>query len=139
MTDLQSPREAAVATILTRLEALTETVRGGEQDGVEVIPLAAARDAVLEPLDPANAFTADIRTPGRVVVSAICPSCGLHAEIGLSVTTELRMDEDGSTLHLKGKSKAKSHTCGQTTLFGASSEEFDVADIIGSGDEAGDD
>ena len=131
-TDLLTPREGAMRTVRERLDELLETVKGGTMDGEQVITKASLQAAFDEPLPPATDHAADLVTPSRVVLSAECPKCGLPATIALLVSTELLVDSTGSTIRLKGKSKAASHTCGQTAMFDPTGQvAFDLTDIIG--------
>ena len=140
MTDLLTPREGALRIVRERLDAQLETVKGGTLDGEEVITKANLAGAFDEPLPPATDHAADVVTPSRIVVSAICPKCSLPATIALLVSSELRVDSTGSTLRLKGKSKETAHTCGQTTMFDPAAQgSFDLTDIIGDDDKEADD
>lgn len=136
VVDLLTPREGVLRTIRERLDAAMETVKGGTRDGESVVTKDQVAEVLADPLPPASDHGAEAVTPARIVVSAECPKCGLPATIALLVSSELRVDSQGSTLRLKGKSKETSHTCGQTTLFDTSQQQsFDLSDIIGPDDE----
>lgn len=139
MVDLMTPREGALRAVRERLDDALETVSGGTLDGESVVRKASFDAAFDEPLPAATDHAADVVTPARIVVSAECPKCGMPATIALLVSSELRVDSTGSTLRLKGKSKETSHTCGQMTTFDSGQSSFELADIVGDGEDADDD
>lgn len=131
-----SPRHALRAHYRDALGAATQKVHGGPWDGREVVPVEDIEQVLGAPLPPTSDHGAELRTAGIVTVSAECPQCSQVALIALRVATELRVEDDGSTLRLKGKSKAASHTCGQTTLDGVPGQDsFELEDIVGDSDE----
>lgn len=136
------PREAVVDLLRKRLETRIQVVNGGPMDGVRVVAVTDLDKAFAEALPPASLFSAEVRTPAWVTVAAVCPRCGIPAEIGLDVKPELLIDSTGSELRLKGKSKARTHVCDQMTLIAEAigQSTFHLTDIIGnepaeSGDE----
>jgi len=71
-------------------------------------------------------------------MTVICPRCGLPASVAVEISPELRVDTQGGSLHLKAKSKAASHSCGQLLALGQvdGQESFELEDIIGDDGEA---
>lgn len=132
--DGTNPREALREALRERLPDLTERLEGGALDGTEVVRLASLETLLSEPLPPVSARAAELRAPGEVTVFAECPTCGLTAGIVLRVGVELRTDLEGSSLHLKGKSKAATHQCEQETIFEL--EDIVGAPAAGEGDDS---
>jgi hypothetical protein len=61
-------------------------------------------------------MTIAVRTPTYIEVVATCPTCEQPQAIGLSLTAELLVSDEGSELRLKSKSKGVAHTCDQLPL-----------------------
>jgi hypothetical protein len=118
-----SPREQLREQIKERLVDITERIEGGPMDGTEYVRVANLATLLSEPLEPASARSTELRAPGGVTVYAECPMCGLTAGIALAVGVELRTDAEGSSIHLKGKSRAATHQCNQEVAF-------DLSDIV---------
>lgn len=59
---------------------------------------------------------AEVRTPAVVTVAAICPKCDLPTTVLATITAQLVVDDDGSEVQVKTKSKARSHVCYQSEL-----------------------
>lgn len=136
------PRQAVVDVLRRRLTDRLQDVEGGAWDGVRVVTAKDLDEALGTELPPASEFSAEIQTPGWVTVAAVCPRCGIANSIGLDVRAELLIESGGSAeLRLKGKSKARTHVCGQTTLDAAETDQqsFDLSDIVGADHEATDD
>jgi hypothetical protein len=84
---------------------------------VTVKDLEAAIHATFgEALPAPSERTAEVATPATIFVAAECPRCHLPGRIPLTVSVELHQDDSSETLHLKGKSKAAIHFCGQMAL-----------------------
>lgn len=133
-----APREALRRKYRDELDSLAQDVPGGKLDGVRVVRLDDVEKVLTAPLPPLSLHGAEVTTPGRVDVTAICPQCDEKAEIAVAISTELRVEDDGATLRVKGKSKAASHVCGQESLpFGTvkGQESFELEDIVGDDDE----
>ncbi len=92
----------------------------GDWDGVPVVTrkrLDEAISAIFGQSIPApSETTVEVSTPASVLVSAICPRCDTAQLILMSVHPELLIDDEGSELRVKAKSKGVSHTCGQLPL-----------------------
>ena len=115
--------------------AALEPVPGGEWDGMEVL-----RRKVLEEIihdfaaaDPEPLPTsAEVRTPGRVFVEAICPICAIPARVLVEIHAELVVDEDGRTIKAKASSKSSSHVCGQLPLEpGEDADQMSLSELVG--------
>jgi hypothetical protein len=100
-----------------RFDATIQRVEGGSWDGVPVITekdLGETMLAVFEqPLPASDDHEAELQTPATITVAAVCPKCHLPARIVLMIGPELRVDPNGSTVRLVGKSKPAFHVCGQ--------------------------
>lgn len=59
---------------------------------------------------------AEITTPALLDVVATCPNCGERAAMSLYVSAALEVEDDGSSIKLKSKSKKQDHVCGQIAL-----------------------
>ena len=132
-TELRTQAEVAVTTIRERLAALpTIDVDSGPLEGSTVVQLDALRGLADGAIPESSRFAADVRTPGRVVVTAVCPRCSTSALITVLVSSELRVDLSGAELRVKGSSKAAPHTCGQTTLEDPDGQmgAFDIGDLV---------
>lgn len=95
-------------------------IEGGPLDGVAVVSfgtLAEILDALVdEPLPPPSDRSAEVATPATILVSAICPRCGLGGEIAMSVGAQLVVQTGKSELGLKAKASTRAHSCGQLLL-----------------------
>lgn len=111
-----SPRVALHEDLRRRAMGLLEPVIAGYHDGMQVVTRKALEELFAEPLPPVAITEGEVATPARQVVHANCPECHEPTEIEQTIKVELRIDDDGSKLHLKPKSKDRSHFCGQTTL-----------------------
>ena len=128
------PREAVVAVLRRRLEGRLQDVEGGPWDGVRVVTAKDLGEALAEELPPASLFVAEVRTPGWVTVSAVCPRCAIPTDVSVSITSQLVSEIGGSEIKLKAKSKGRSHVCGQTRIDEAADGDqgsFELTDIIG--------
>jgi hypothetical protein len=120
-------------------ELLTEgehMIEGGPEDGVKAVTHKAWGDALgviaAKALLAIDRHYAEVVTGANITVWAKCPRCGISAPILLFVDPELRVDPAGAELHLKAKSKARTHYCGQLPLAVGSTEaegQLTVADL----------
>lgn len=133
MTAVLTPRESVRAHLRDRCKEVLQVVSGGPWDGRHVIAEEDLDAILAEPLPPADDHGADVRTPAEAIVTADCPKCGLPATIRLAIDSELRVNADGSTLRLKGKSKEATHLCGQTAVWESDGQTgtFEIDDIVG--------
>jgi len=132
-----NPRVAVVDLLRKRLEARLQEVEGGSWDGVRVVTAKDLAEALAGDLPPASLFSAEVRTPARIAVDAVCPRCGIPSTIGVEIHPELVVDDDGAELRVKAKAKARTHLCGQTRLDEAADSDqmsFEIGDIVGSPD-----
>ena len=111
-------------------------IEGGPEDGVKAITHKAWSEALTalsaKPLPAIDRHYAEVVTGANITVWAKCPRCGIAAPILLFVDPELRVDPAGAELHLKAKSKARTHYCGQLPLAVGASEaegQLTVADL----------
>jgi hypothetical protein len=113
--------------------ALEKVPEGGEWDGIQVLRRAELERVVHDfaKADPDPLATvAEVMTPARVFVDAICPRCGIPARILVEIHTELVVSDEGSEIRAKTKSKASSHVCGQLPLEpGADSDQLSFSDV----------
>lgn len=105
-----------------------QKVEGGSWDGVPVLTepkLDEAIGAVFDlPVPTPSDRHAEVVTPATITVAAICPRCDLPTTILLTVQPELRVDDSGAEIHVKTKTKPRSHACGQQELpLGHSDDE----------------
>lgn len=131
-----SPRYALRDHYREELTEAATKVEGGPWDGRMVVDLDRIREILDGRIPPSSDHGAEVRTPGKVVVTAVCPQCGETAEVSLGIATVLHVEEDAAALQLKGKSKKASHVCGQTSLSFPDGQEtaFELEDIVGSDD-----
>lgn len=131
-----APREALRRHYREEIDKVVETIEGGPWDGRRVVTVERLDEILAAQFPRLALFGTEVATPGRVVVTANCPQCDEHAEITVAVSSELRVEDDGATLRVKGKSKAASHICGQTSLDydAKQGEAFELEDIVGSDD-----
>ena len=151
VADHTSPREQVRADLRARLRELIDPavvkVNTIDLDGhpdwanVPVVTVADLSQAIITTFDerlpaPSNK-TAEIITPGTVFVAALCPECHVPQQIPMTVDVKLEIEGSVRTLHLKGKSKASTHRCGQLPLPAAGpegvagQESFGLDDIVG--------
>jgi hypothetical protein len=130
---LKTPREILRDDLLEGLEAKKQKLYAGPMEGQEIVLWDDVRELFWQRMAPTSDHGAEVSTPGRVVVFAICPRCGQSAPIALEVTPELRVDTSAGHLHLKGKSKPVTHVCGQlrADLRTDGQDSFELEDIIG--------
>jgi DNA-binding transcriptional regulator YiaG len=83
----------------------------------------ALRGTFEEPLPAPSELTAELHTPGTVFVAAECPECHVPQQIPMVIDVKLEVEGAVRTLHLKGKSKAAVHRCGQLPLPEAKADE----------------
>lgn len=117
-------RKAVAAAADERLEK----VEGGPWDGVPVLTepkLLEAINAVFDlPVPTPSDRHAEVVTPATITVAAVCPRCDLPTTILLAISPELRVDDSGAEIHVKTKTKPRSHICGQQELpLGHSDDE----------------
>lgn len=148
LTDLAPSRAALRDAYLRSLEEgfdeRKQSVEGGSWDGVPVLTEPAFNEllsATLRgPIPPTNDQHAEIRTPGTVIVSAICPRCDLPTTVILTVSPELVVDDSGAEIRVKTKAKARAHVCGQQEIFDRAALEDDsqmrLEDLVGETEEA---
>ena len=139
----QSPAEQALAVIRSRLEERLVEIDSGPLEGLKVISEDNVREALEEPLPMLAIHGAQVQTPAKVTVSALCPRCYLPGTVTLDVGSELRVSSDeGATLRPKVKATKVSHLCGQLPLPDPTvdgQQDFDLEDIVGDqGDDAED-
>lgn len=136
------PRQAVVDLLRRRLESKLQDVEGGPWDGVRVVTADDLALALEEALPPASLFSAEVRTPGWVTVSAVCPRCAIPTDVSVHIEAQLVSEIGGSEIKLKAKSKGRSHVCGQTRIDEAAEGDqgsFELDDIIGDEAETLDD
>jgi hypothetical protein len=102
------------------------TMSLGDWDGVPVVTRKRLDEAVRaifgQRIPAPSETTVEVSTPATVIVSAVCPRCSVEQRSGMSVHPELLIDDEGSELRVKSKSKGVSHTCGQLALTVAEDE-----------------
>jgi len=118
-----------------QIKTISERLAGGNRDGEEIVTikaLAAALDYVFEqPVPAPSVHAAEVLSPAMIFVSPVCPKCGVtDTAIMLNVSSVLTVDSDGSEIKLKGKSKARTHICGQMTLLEGDGQTT-INDILG--------
>ena len=135
---LKSPRELLRAHYREQLQQKSQELSSGPLEGTRVVLMEDVSWILGEPFPPASDNGAEVATPARVVVWAICPRCGMAGSLAVELTPELRVDSHGGSLHLKAKSKPVSHLCGQLTIGGTTDGQssFELEDIIGDDSEA---
>jgi hypothetical protein len=108
------PRQEAIRILRERLERVLQPVEEDEVwHGVNVVTAKDLEAAVALDLPPASIFSASVRTPAFVYVSAVCPVCGIVSEIDVEISAKLEVEGTGRKLKLRAKSTAKPHQCGQ--------------------------
>lgn len=147
-TDTIANTRGALRSETTRLleEAITgraETIEGGPLDGVRVVSMGNVREAVgevvaaqLPPVDEASAEVTAGRSPARIVVWAVCPSCGIRQSLAVEITPTLDVSFNGRELKLHAKAKGRAHICGQLPVEDGTNQvtldelEADTEDIL---------
>lgn len=130
----QTPAKQTLAVIRERLEDRLVEVESGPLEGLKVVSADNIREALEEPLPKLAIHGAQVQTPARVEVQALCPRCALPSNVSLEVTSELVVNVDGATLRPKVKATKVSHLCGQMPLpegAAAGQQGFDLGDITG--------
>lgn len=133
-TRLLTQAERTVQTVHERLAELdTLDIETGPWDGTKVFRIDDVYRSVAGAIPESSRHGVDVRTPGRIVATAVCPRCGQSGLITLEVSTILQVDSKGAELRLKGSSKAASHVCGQTAIGDLDGQlgAFDISDIVG--------
>jgi hypothetical protein len=132
-------RDDLVERLAEGLREAEQEVESGPLEGVRVVS-HAQWDLALSlvrwaDLPPVSDHAAEVVTGASITVWAACPRCKIAGPITLFVDAELRVDTAGAELHLKAKSKARTHFCGQLTIpVGPpveGQESFDLEDLVG--------
>ena len=134
----QSPAEQALTMVRERLEARLFGIDSGPLEGIRVISEDDIREALEEPLPMLAIHGAQVQTPAKVTVNALCPRCYLPGTVTLDVGSELRVSDVGATLRPKVKATKVTHLCGQLPIPGLGIEgqqDFDLGDIVGERDD----
>jgi hypothetical protein len=126
LTTREAVRRAALADIVDRAEIASQTITeeiaadAAGLVGTEFVSLGTLRDIVTAhlavDLPPTADKYAEVSTPARIMVAALCPECGLPANIAVNLAAQLTVDDDGAELAVKAKTKAMVHVCGQLSL-----------------------
>lgn len=138
-------RDAVLDAVWTELNGRGVFIEGGALDGVEVISLGHAQNAIDEvrrsELPELRETTAEVHTPATVIVVAGCPKCGLDAFMAIQITPVLTVDADGGELKLKAKASTRAHVCGQLPLVVSDEDQvsFELEDITGETEPSADD
>lgn len=115
-----TPRERDRSKLREALREAAMAVPGGAWDGQTVVRLEAVLDALSEPLEAASDYASEVRTDGqthaRLVVWAACPLCDVAQPLVLTVAPRLTVEDDSREIKLVGKTKARTHVCGQEVL-----------------------
>jgi hypothetical protein len=135
----KTPRELLRQHYREQLEQKAQEIYQGPLVGKKVVLVEDVNFVLNQAFPPVSDHGAEISTPGRVVVWAACPRCGLAGAVSVELTPELRVDSHSGALHLKAKSKPVTHACGQLGLRDGQTdgqESFELEDIIRDGDTA---
>lgn len=120
LTTRDALRHAVLRDLLSRADIASTEIEGGPLDGIKVVSIGMLRDLVVEHLQvdlpPPSEKFAEVVTPAKVSVAAICPDCHLPAGIIVNLTPQLTVTNEGAELAVKAKSKARVHVCGQQSL-----------------------
>lgn len=120
LTTREALRRAVLEDILTRCQDTAVVMEGGPLDGLAVVSIGKLRDQVAQALEvelpPASERHAEVSTPASVFAAAMCPECGLPVEITVNLSPRLIVTDDGATISVKAKSKARDHIHGQLSL-----------------------
>lgn len=134
LTTREALRRAVLDDIITRAELVAVTMDSGPLDGLQVISIGHLRDqvsgALMVELPSPSAHHAEVRTPAKIVVSALCPECGLPVEIVVYLSPSLSVDNDGAELSVKAKSKARVHVHGQLSLSAEVDGQLGLDDVV---------
>jgi hypothetical protein len=132
-------RDDLLDLIVERLRAAETEVESGPLEGIRVVTHAQWLDA-LNPLrwsslPPVSDHAAEVVTHADVTVWTVCPRCKIAGPILVTIEPELRVDTSGAELHLRAKSKPRTHVCGQLTIPAAVPEvegqaSFALEDIV---------
>jgi hypothetical protein len=122
LTTREAVRRAALADIVDRAEIAATTLSAVPGDA-KFLSIGTLREIVAAhlaiDLPPTADKYAEVSTPARIMVAALCPECGLPANIAVNLSSQLTVDDDGSELAVKAKTKAIAHVCGQLSLSDA--------------------
>jgi hypothetical protein len=114
-------RRAVLQDIVDRAEiAGTDSTELGLAPGGKFLSIGTLREIVTAhlavDLPPSSDQYAEVSTPARIMVAALCPECGLPANITVNLTSQLTVDDDGSEIAVKSKTKPMAHLCHQLPL-----------------------
>ena len=116
---LAAYRTMLLDRIVDELEARVDIVDPG-WDGSRAISQKGFVDAMAAaralPLPEVSDRFAEVVTPARIHVRALCPRCHFPTSVSVELTPELVVDDDGAEIKVKSKTKAIPHVCGQTSL-----------------------
>lgn len=132
-----TPSEQTRLVLHERMKKAVQRVDGGPWDGTPVVTEKDLDLAFGQTLPPPSERGAEVSTPARVIVSAVCPNCHVSQQIALLISPKLEIDDERKTLRLVAKAKAIGHVCGQQTLpldGAAQTEAFELRDIVGEPD-----
>lgn len=141
-----TPAEQTREELLGRLRKRTQRIEGGPWDGVPMVTEKDIDEAFTEPLEPTSETAAEVRTPARVVVDAVCPRCSISTAIAMQIEPKVVQDPSGTEIQLVVRKKARGHQCFQEVLpVGEDAEAegqgafelSDIADDEPAGDEPG--
>jgi hypothetical protein len=128
-------RRAVLQDIVDRAEiAGTDSTELGLAPGGRFLSLGTLREIVTEhllvDLPPSSDQYAEVSTPARIMVAALCPECGLPANITVNLTSQLTVDDDGSEIAVKSKTKPMAHLCHQLPLPNVADGQVSVEETL---------
>lgn len=136
LTTREAVRRAALEDLVGRAQGAATTMEGGPLDGIEVVSIGSLQEAMtaalLIALPAPSDHYAEVITPAKIVVSAVCPECRLPMPIGVTLTPQLVVDIDGAELKVKATTKPSVHVCHQLPLPDADSDQgtlFPITDL----------
>jgi hypothetical protein len=120
LANREALRRAIVEDLVARAEIEAQTIEGGPLDGILVVSMGTLKNvgsaALAVTLPPPSEQYAEVQTPARVLVAAICPECSLPVGVSVTLTTQLLVETDGREIKVKASTKGLPHVCGQMAL-----------------------
>ncbi len=133
-----TPREQLADVLHEKLLAASFAVTGGDLDGAQVVKVSDLGLIFMRSNWPElSVHGADVRTPARLLVEAVCPACEQVAAVVVNVDAQLTVTNAGGALKAAATTKASAHLCGQTTLE-LDEGQVTLADLIGNVERARD-
>jgi hypothetical protein len=149
-TQAERTKDALLSGLEEALQARFQTVESGPMEGVNVLTNADFERAWAGFLDgwempEVTDHAAEVTTPARVVVAAVCPHCHLTTDATVRLSVKLEETSTYSRVKVIGRTDPVDHRCGQMAMRDVTPGDpdqgdlWDVKDITGGGESIEDD